>query len=244
MATNHDPPVNPAGGFWTLVHLALHFFFLTQINALGDEVVVIHVGNGAEVKRFTVHKKLICEASIVFEKMFTGCFLEGQTNSATLPEDDPLAFGAIINRLYTGKLLKIADTYSANTFNEDILVLDHLYNIVVLGEKYDLPEMVDRAVTGIISFYDTGELSPSTTGIRWVMQRCSKKSKLRLYLAKKVFQHWIHSYSLQNEKPDSTSLDSNSALCELLSDQDILMEVIKAGRMDDNSREREKCQFH
>ncbi|TGO61824.1 hypothetical protein BCON_0024g00240 [Botryotinia convoluta] len=60
-------------------------------------MVDIHVGKDEGSGHFQLHKSILCEKVPYFEKTFNGNFVEGATNSATLPEDDPEAFNILVS---------------------------------------------------------------------------------------------------------------------------------------------------
>ena len=59
-------------------------------------MVNIHIGKDEGSGHFRLHKSILCEQVPYFKKMFNGNFVEGATNSASLPEDDADAFNIIV----------------------------------------------------------------------------------------------------------------------------------------------------
>ncbi|KAG4424731.1 hypothetical protein IFR04_002079 [Cadophora malorum] len=64
--------------------------------SLGAEVVTIYVGTTPNPKKFTVHKKLICDKVDFFRKAFMGGFKENQ-GKMELPEEKSAGFGDFID---------------------------------------------------------------------------------------------------------------------------------------------------
>lgn len=80
------------------------YLVLTISRELGTEIVTIIVRTSSLVmkggtvnlafrkKHEAVHKALLCAKCPVFDKMFNSNFMEGTTQSATLPDDDSVIF--------------------------------------------------------------------------------------------------------------------------------------------------------
>ena len=82
---------------------------LTTGRKLGTTMVDISVETGNKKRQFLVHKKLLCEKSTFFDKMFNGNFEEAKENKATFPEDNPDAVSALIDMLvYHNNIRSIA----------------------------------------------------------------------------------------------------------------------------------------
>src|SRR4051812_28703059 len=88
---------------------------------------------GPEKKSFLVHKNTICDAVEAFAKMFRGAFKEAETNRTEFPEDDPDAFGLLIQWCYRGDCLP---EFGDSTGPEECRKRIRLY---CLAEKYCLP---------------------------------------------------------------------------------------------------------
>ena len=67
----------------------------------GSELVTIYVGEGQ--KECEVHKKLICNKSSYFVKLFNRPFKEGETQATNDPEATSQAFDLFLSWLYTGQ---------------------------------------------------------------------------------------------------------------------------------------------
>lgn len=64
---------------------------------IDSEMVDIHVGEDEDSGHFKLHKSILCDKVPYFENMFNGNFIEGTTNSASLPEDDPEVFNMLVS---------------------------------------------------------------------------------------------------------------------------------------------------
>lgn len=74
---------------------------------MGNETVTIYVGN--KRKRFTIHKKLLCDQSDYFLKAFTSGFKEREEGEMYLPEDSPEVMAIFVNFLYRGQIDECED---------------------------------------------------------------------------------------------------------------------------------------
>ncbi|KAL2061898.1 hypothetical protein VTL71DRAFT_7276 [Oculimacula yallundae] len=59
---------------------------------LGTDIVTITVGQGDAAEKIVFHKKILCQRVEYFNKMFNGSYVEGNSQTAHLPEDDLDAF--------------------------------------------------------------------------------------------------------------------------------------------------------
>jgi hypothetical protein len=75
--------------------------------ALGDEIVTLYVGK--KRKKFTLHKKLLCDRRKYFSKAFRGRFQEAQSGKMHLPEDDPDTVFDLVDYLYRGTVPEARD---------------------------------------------------------------------------------------------------------------------------------------
>lgn len=80
---------------------------LTGNRVLGDEIVTLYVG--PKRKKFTVHKKLLCDRYEYFSKAFHGNFQEAQEGVMHLPDDDADAVSSLVDFLYRGTVPKITE---------------------------------------------------------------------------------------------------------------------------------------
>ncbi|TGO26999.1 hypothetical protein BPAE_0049g00260 [Botrytis paeoniae] len=105
-------------------------------------MVHIHVGKDEGSDHFKLHKLVICGKVPYFEKMFNENFIEGATNSATLPEDDPDACNTIAFWIYSDKLLPLKH----RTNDNGKWCIGELY---LLADKFCLPDLMDRISDGL-----------------------------------------------------------------------------------------------
>lgn len=107
---------------------------------MGDDIVTLYVG--AERKRFTVHKKLLCDGSPFFAKAFQGSFKEAKEGVMDLPEDDANTVAVMVDFLYRGSVQQ--------TFHSDIEQnLTLLRSLYVLADKVDMKKLMDNTIDEI-----------------------------------------------------------------------------------------------
>lgn len=75
---------------------------------MGTETVTLSVGK--KRKEFTVHKKLICDASKFFNDAFNGPFKEGVDGIMYMPEDDPGVIAYFVDWLYRNPIPQVEDS--------------------------------------------------------------------------------------------------------------------------------------
>jgi hypothetical protein len=83
----------------------------TDARLMGSETIKVFVGR--KRKEFSIHKKLICQASKFFNDAFTGAFKEGQEGIMYMPEDDPDVFSCFVEWLYRNPLPTVEDNHEA-----------------------------------------------------------------------------------------------------------------------------------
>jgi BTB/POZ domain len=144
-----------------------------------------------------VHKKLLCEKSEVFDKMFNGSFKEATSNTATLSDDDPEAFEALVEWLYQ-------NTFTIGDCEDNDIRIAMLHPVVataVLGLKYSIPELVDRATTRYVSIAKHLPDIVAILNAKTVYESTPACSKLRKLLAGSLAYHILKNPA-RGERPE------------------------------------------
>jgi BTB/POZ domain len=94
---------------------------------------------GPKLTKFTIHKDFICFYSPFFASAFNGLYKEGQTQTMTLYEIEPEAFGMFVSWLYQRKL----PTHTVEFEHVDLVHLVHLW---ILGDWFPIPSLQKNAV--------------------------------------------------------------------------------------------------
>lgn len=107
-------------------------------------MVDVHVGEDKKSGHFKIHKTILCQKVPYFEKTFDGGFLEGTTNSATLPDDDPEAFNIFVSvsvdsRVTTKHLYPMTLILSAILTASPLLPLHHITSLICIEYLLIMP---------------------------------------------------------------------------------------------------------
>lgn len=109
------------------------------------DMVKITAGTGTEKEDFKIHRKLICEKSAAFEKIFNGNFLEGQTQSAVLPGDSPNTFSLFVTWLYK-------DIIDTRVYDLSLSLVPY-FGLYSLAGKYFVEGLADKTTDTIFEIY-------------------------------------------------------------------------------------------
>lgn len=103
------------------------------------------VGAGPDQNQYAVHEDIL-KQSKVLGRMCEGDFKEAHERRITLPDDDPIDVGILVEYLYTNNF------WSNGNPNPDVSNQDsalHLARLYILADKYDLEGMKAVVVTKI-----------------------------------------------------------------------------------------------
>jgi hypothetical protein len=122
-----EPAVDPylmsnKHGAKTILTNASEDGFPVTARAHGSDIVTVLVGSGEKSHKFAIHKSLLCQASLYFQRALTGKFKEAETGSLQLQEDCPMAFEVLYQWLYSGKIMS-AKFYTEDRIADDVLWL-------------------------------------------------------------------------------------------------------------------------
>ena len=92
------------------------------------------VGVDGNAKHFLVHKKIMCGKVPCFDKIFSGSFQEGTTQSTTLPVEDLQAFKLFLGWICHGSI-------EVHQLKEWRYI--HLF---ALAEKYGITQLADQTM--------------------------------------------------------------------------------------------------
>lgn len=178
---------------------------------MGEETVTIIVGDGEDAKKFVIHKDLLMNKVVFFEKMFSSKFLESSTGSATLPEDSPEAFEVLVEWVYCSSLMSLhMERTTIKRCHADLAI-----STIGLAEKYLLPELGDRAMTFL---FNIGKyLVPTMSQMSILYEQTPFNSKARIYAARTV------AWALVNPEASEISSTSIQIACQ---HGDLLLDAI------------------
>ncbi|KAF8451231.1 hypothetical protein BGX38DRAFT_494220 [Terfezia claveryi] len=134
---------------WPTVPLAYRF--------ANSSMVTLEVGSeDSGIYKFHIHESILCELNF-FKAALRGGFKEASTKFITMPEDDPVLITSFVEFLYSGDYREPALTElngdEANIKKQFVQKLYHA-RILVLGEKYALQGLCDRAA-GYMQLHST-----------------------------------------------------------------------------------------
>lgn len=137
---------------------------------------------GQEKKLFTVHKKLLCDAAEVFDKMFNGGFREATDNTAHFPEDDIDAWELLVQWLYQGHLQPLI--LCPNRDKTDMAALEKRVKLYCLAETYGIVHLMDNTMDTIAQVYKVRTLTPDISTFRYAYQHTLEQSPLRSLMSR------------------------------------------------------------
>lgn len=200
---------------------------------MGEETVTIVVGEKEYAKKFVIHKDLLMNKVVFFEKMFNSRFLESSTGMATLPEDSPEAFEVLVEWVYCSTMKPLHKDENPDLYRADLAIAT-----IGLAEKYLLPELGDRAMTFLS---DIGkDLVPTMSQMNTLYEQTPLDSKARIYAARTV------AWALVN--PDASEI-SNSSIQTACQHSDLLLDTItevrgKNGSNHGRAHTYPTCDYH
>ncbi|KAK3647278.1 hypothetical protein LTR56_008109 [Elasticomyces elasticus] len=115
---------------------------------INGEKLIVKVGSGHGTKTSTVPKALLCKVACFAVAFKAGRFLEATTGYATLPDDHPQAFEALLYYLYHGEL-EFSDIGNATTDPQLSIELETCRQIWVFGDKYELSAVQNALILGM-----------------------------------------------------------------------------------------------
>ncbi|KAF7863069.1 hypothetical protein EAF04_007152 [Stromatinia cepivora] len=119
----------------------------------GATMVDIHVGTDENSAHFKLHKSILCTKVPYFENMFNTRFMEGTTNFATLPEDDPELFNILVSWIYSGQIHALHDRPEHASMWLD-------WDFYVLADKFCLPDLMDQILDVYLLSMSKGKWMP------------------------------------------------------------------------------------
>lgn len=148
---------------------------------LGEDIVKLVVGSDDEAKTFPVHRKRLCQKVPYFEAMFNGPYIEGQTQSAKMPEDDPIAFQSMLAWVY---LDTIEHFTAKSTKGGPILDMTHYITLYALAEKYNITELADMTMDYMLRESVMPNCFPRPDQIKICYELTHAESKLRVFVSR------------------------------------------------------------
>lgn len=130
---------------------------------------------------WSVHEKLLCEHSAVFNASFGSRFREGYSKKMTLPEDDAGLFEDFVDWLYTQYYI-IPKPKPKDDMEHDTLHYN-AFRLFVLADKYDVPKLKKGIFEKLLQKAKEGYRPPSLDSIFYVYKNLSERSGMCMMLA-------------------------------------------------------------
>jgi hypothetical protein len=168
--------------------------------------------------------------------MFNGEFLEATEQAAKLPEDDPHVFGLFLGWLYVGRLTPNPPT---DEERKRLKAMSEYIKLYCFAEKIVSPELMDRAMTVIISTFKHHSRLPSVNQIELAYEISQPSSRLRQLMAQTL--HYTIATNI--------TAGTNDALAKLLGKEEIAADFVglvrnSNGKSIQSPTRMSTCLFH
>lgn len=149
--SGHKPEVKTAVKYVSRCRLSLDADTDAVTRPDDSETVDLYVGR--DHKHFSINKKLLCERSKYFKKMFCGRFREASTNCAIFPEDDVESFEVLLEWICSDKLPELADFEQHAGDPASSEPKGWKWNAIhayALADKFCIPRLMDMIMNAIV----------------------------------------------------------------------------------------------
>ncbi|KAH0289721.1 hypothetical protein M436DRAFT_66578 [Aureobasidium namibiae CBS 147.97] len=150
-------------------------------DSISSRPATIRVGRGPHAGVFTIPKALLCNSSAYFKAALNRPFIEGQTQTIHLDDEDPSIFQTYVTWLYQGQL----DSQDIEEELDDPQDFGlHIAEVMVFADKRDVRELKNDAISMLLSYLVThGLASLDTINCVYNMPKSSEIVLLRSVLA-------------------------------------------------------------
>ncbi|EKD18615.1 uncharacterized protein L3040_002041 [Drepanopeziza brunnea f. sp. 'multigermtubi'] len=138
---------------------------------LGTDIATITVGSGPTARTFKVHTDLICSKVPFFKAMFKGNFKEAATQTATLPEDDPLAFELFLGWVYRDTVNKLSH-------------MTPYLKLFGFAEKYTVVTLMDNTMDALVAAFKEKNYLFHQVYMEEIYQITHESSKMRVFASR------------------------------------------------------------
>ena len=159
-----------------------------------SNVITIVAGNAEVV--FSVHKAIICERSSFFESALKGPWREKETQTVTLPEQEPALFEVYLESIYTPntKLLAYVRLHADELVNDDEdnfnrrwktdqKAMHALIKLYILGDFLGDAKFKDSVIRSIVEGINNDTLETKDAAPRLVFENTRSDSGLQKLFA-------------------------------------------------------------
>jgi hypothetical protein len=164
----------------------------------GSTMTTVIVGADTEwpARKFTIHKNLLCRASVYFDKALNGPFKEGSEGKLELPNDFPKAFELFYHWLYSGAFAK---TRFYNQESDDMSNELFWYEVYKFAECRLLLDIQKAAFNVLLESFDNRKFQmPCIDFVECLFDPQSEGILLQKYIAAHM-AYWIRKKSFEGD---------------------------------------------
>jgi hypothetical protein len=118
-------------------------------DSISGRPATIKVGRGPHAGLFTVPKALLCNSSAYFKAALNGTFIEGQTQTIDLDDEDPSVFRTYLAWLYQEQL-NSRDIEEELDDPQDFGL--HIAELIVFADKRGIDELKNDAISMLLDY--------------------------------------------------------------------------------------------
>ncbi|TKA55838.1 hypothetical protein B0A49_12998 [Cryomyces minteri] len=152
---------------------------------------MVEISVGSENTQYVLHEKLLCHRSKFFAKnLHDDAKSESEMKKLELPDDEDEAFEQFVGWLYSGQLRAPEEEHDLGT----------LFELYLMGEKWQVPKLVEETLESVRLFYQRHDAYPGLRRVQYVYANTDGDSPMRKLLVQSVArflvlgdgmpQHW------------------------------------------------------
>jgi len=138
----------------------------------------VHIYVGQENTHWVLHEKLLCAKSKFFNKIFYTKFKGSVTGNKNfgLPDEEDAPFRLFVGWLYSGRVPAPAEEKD----------LGDLFDVYLMGEKWQIAELVKAAIDTVRTWYRTTDTFPGLRRVQYIYANTDDDSPMRQLLVGSV----------------------------------------------------------
>ena len=145
-------------------------------------MVTILVGNGDKLRKFNIYKDILTFYSSYFRNALKDDWVEGQTKTINLVDDDPEVFQIFIYWLFSKRLYHPNSVPQSPNEKDTPLSFRHICDLYVFGDIMGIPELCIAAVDILFAKMMTIWIFPEGV-LEYVYDNTPENSSLRRLLS-------------------------------------------------------------
>jgi hypothetical protein len=177
-------------------------------------MVRIHVGQGKERKTWILNEDLLCDRVNYFRAGFKSDFKEGKHKQMDLPEDDPSAFGKVVDGIYK-RFLDCPEhqpTWASSSPSLSIKPIETEHQVLwckvwIMADKLGMTDLACQTILQYRRCLENSTITIGPTVINFVYENTLEGSDLRELLFHRAMQQFYDS----SKEPDLKGLGDVTA---------------------------------